>query len=314
MLDEKNINQQYGITVNDLELENPLTLMEENFDNTMKQMPQSKRLQQNISSNWRGVFDTTPLPEENERETPAQISSISFTSQSKVQESDEELCQKMPTMDNDCQGRPVNENDLSSCNVVEHNYIDYSQVNDEEAEYASCSIIGTGIKDLLYCNSIPIATPISKPEPCKIAISDPCTFPKKLYIILSIPQYNHIVRWLPHGRSFIICDPVKLAKDIFPKFFKLKKYNSFIRQLSLWGFKRLTTRSEAKSSYYSPFFLRGRPCLMSRMKLILVKGTGKKMKSNPETEPNFSELSKIRPLPEIDSCVVDWYQANLSDL
>ena len=250
--------------------------------------------------NWRDVFDKTPLPEEVEIQTPLECS-VSTSSLSANEESDSRV---QVSKRRSIHGRN------SYQNVVDHDYIDYSQVDDKDAEDVSLSITGTDIRDLLYSNKLPLATPAPKPESCKVAISEADTFPKKLFTILSIPQYRNIICWLPHGRSFVIHDPMKLSSLIFPRFFKLKKYNSFIRQLSLWGFKRITNKKEAKS-YYSPFFLRGKPCLLARMRLILVKGTGKKLKSNPAAEPNFSQLSKIRPLPDTDECVEQWYQMNI---
>ena len=44
---------------------------------------------------------------------------------------------------------------------------------------------------------------------------------------------------LQQGRSFIVHDQVKFAKAILPNYFKHQKMNSFIRQLNMYGFKKV---------------------------------------------------------------------------
>eukprot|EP00816_Leptocylindrus_hargravesii_P012573 CAMPEP_0196815914 /NCGR_PEP_ID=MMETSP1362-20130617/52595_1 /TAXON_ID=163516 /ORGANISM="Leptocylindrus danicus, Strain CCMP1856" /LENGTH=444 /DNA_ID=CAMNT_0042193057 /DNA_START=31 /DNA_END=1365 /DNA_ORIENTATION=+ len=214
--------------------------------------------------------------------------------------------------------------------VVKHRYVDYSLVSDDEAlNHQDRPICGTPIEVLLKhggdgdsssLSSLSSASAsdknqeqsngIKSPSPCggdkkkKKKKSRPQdTFPKKLHTVLSKKEYEHIITWLPHGRSFIVRDPEALTRHVFPGFFKLKKYNSFIRQLSLWGFKRMTRGIDAKS-YYNPLFLRGKPALVSRMTLTLIKGTGTKLKSNPDEEPDLHSLSVIRPLPEVSAAEV----------
>ena len=215
---------------------------------------------------------------------------------------------------------------ISNKKVVKHRYVDYSLVSDEEAINHDGPICGTPIEALLgasntnddvshthepsHCSSSKITvhagdTNTSKVPQLKRKKNRPQdTFPKKLYTVLSCnKEYEQIITWLPHGRSFIVRDPDALARHVFPGFFKLKKYNSFIRQLSLWGFKRMTRGIDAKS-YYNPLFLRGKPALVSRMTLTLIKGTGTKLKSNPDAEPDLHSLSAIRPLPESSKTIV----------
>jgi len=192
--------------------------------------------------------------------------------------------------------------------LVEHNYIDYSRVLDRVAEDPDQVMNGETIEELMIDAKHSVEVP---PLPCKRVVSDPDNFPKKLYVVLSMQKrYGDIITWLPHGRSFLVRDPEGMSSEVFPKFFKLKKYNSFIRQLSLWGFKRMTKSTDAKS-YYSPYFIRGKPSLLPRMKLVLVKGTGTKLKSNPKAEPEFTMLAKIRPVPQIDPEAELWYERNL---
>ncbi|KAL3782923.1 hypothetical protein HJC23_004902 [Cyclotella cryptica] len=91
---------------------------------------------------------------------------------------------------------------------------------------------------------------------------------------------------MPHGRCFVIHQSEVLATEVLPRFFNQTKFLSFIRQLNLWGFKRLTRGVDGKA-YYHELFLRGRPYLALRLKRMKIKGHGFKPIPNPTGEPNF---------------------------
>jgi hypothetical protein len=105
---------------------------------------------------------------------------------------------------------------------------------------------------------------------------------------------SHIVSWSPHGRSFAVHDSQAFISKVMPLFFRQSKISSFQRQLNLYGFARLTRNGPDKGAYYHEYFLRGRPTLCTRLQRTRVKGTGVRTSSNPESEPDFYELS---PLP-----------------
>ena len=67
--------------------------------------------------------------------------------------------------------------------------------------------------------------------------SNRVTFPMKLHTILSSTNYQHIICWMPHGRSWKILDNDLLASKICPKYFNHSSYDSFNRSVNGWGFK-----------------------------------------------------------------------------
>jgi len=123
-------------------------------------------------------------------------------------------------------------------------------------------------------------------------------FPEKLMEVLDRGDMDNIITWLPHGRAFIVRHAQQLREIVLPRFFKQSKFMSFTRQLNLWGFKRITKGTDA-GAYYHELFLRGRPRLSMLMRRQKIKGTGIKLTPNPETEPNFYNISQKRPLPAI---------------
>lgn len=100
-------------------------------------------------------------------------------------------------------------------------------------------------------------------------------FPVKLQIILKVTEIlgqQHIISWLPHGRSFMIHRPREFEEKIMGEFFKQTKLSSFKRQLNLYDFNRVTRGTDC-GSYYHEMFLRGKPLLAKRMIRRKIKGT-----------------------------------------
>ena len=99
-------------------------------------------------------------------------------------------------------------------------------------------------------------------------------------------RVSSIIQWNPHGRSFIINDRKLLQEFVLSHYFSSNNYNSFNRQLNIYGFHHLSGERD-NGSYYSPYFLRTRPDLVHLMKRNCAKDTGYKPISRPEDEPNF---------------------------
>ena len=108
--------------------------------------------------------------------------------------------------------------------------------------------------------------------------------------------YSHIVSWQPHGRAFLIHDSKKFVDVVLPMYFKHSKLSSFQRQLSLYGFVRLSHDGPDRGAYYHQCFLRGRPFLCSNIQRTRVKGTWVRTSSSPDTEPDFYLMEPVRDL------------------
>jgi hypothetical protein len=62
-------------------------------------------------------------------------------------------------------------------------------------------------------------------------------FPAKLHEIVSNPEYEHIISWRPHGRSWEVRDKKLLVSVVAKEHFNHSNYESFNRQVNIWGFK-----------------------------------------------------------------------------
>ena len=111
------------------------------------------------------------------------------------------------------------------------------------------------------------------------------SFPKKLHEILSNPEFEHIISWMPHGRAWNLHNRDLFQTEVAPRYFYQEKFASFTRQVTGWGFKRLTKQGADFNAYYHQCFLRERPDLV-----VLIKRVPNNLgRSMPDVinEPNF---------------------------
>ncbi|KAL7539757.1 hypothetical protein ACHAXR_009582 [Thalassiosira sp. AJA248-18] len=156
--------------------------------------------------------------------------------------------------------------------IIDHTYRDYSQVEVSSDDEDTVSTTGDDKKQ-------------SRMQP---------NFPAKLHAIVSNPNYQHIICWQPHGRSWKIVDKHLLSTVICPKHFAHAKFESFNRSVNGWGFKSPPLPFQDCKSYYHECFLRARPELTKLMQRLVNPG---KRLPDKAGEPDFYEISRKYPLP-----------------
>jgi len=118
------------------------------------------------------------------------------------------------------------------------------------------------------------------------------TFPIKLHKILErsdIDGYSDVVSWLPHGRAFKIHNAKAFVSQVMPHYFYISKITSFVRQLSIYGFRKVSRKGIDKGAYYHELFLSGRPGLCAG--IIRLAKSKPTLKS--KVEPNFYQMPHI---------------------
>ena len=73
--------------------------------------------------------------------------------------------------------------------------------------------------------------------------------PAKLNAMLSCKEFESIISWMPHGRAWKIHKPHAFVEQVIPRFFEYANYNSFIRLVNAWGFRRLL-KGPDRNAYY----------------------------------------------------------------
>ncbi len=115
------------------------------------------------------------------------------------------------------------------------------------------------------------------------------SFLSRLYDILSLESalFSRIIRWNKDGNGIIISDVIKLSKIILPKYYNHHNYSSFVRQLNMYGFKKvkepLNLMPEEQEYTHDKF---NKCCTKDEIKRIPRKKHGSK---DCNDEPNTSQ-------------------------
>jgi len=123
------------------------------------------------------------------------------------------------------------------------------------------------------------------------SVSGRRTFPTKLFDILARDDLSHIISWLPHGRSWKVHDQDEFEAKVMPVYFQQTKFASFARQVTGWGFKRITAGGPDRNSYFHELFLRDEPRLHITMKRPVKKRQVEMMPGG--SEPDFYSLAAL---------------------
>ncbi|GAX12074.1 hypothetical protein FisN_8Lh176 [Fistulifera solaris] len=154
--------------------------------------------------------------------------------------------------------------------TVQHLYHDYSRVSPEAQDFFALPLKGAH-------GGTTIAFPVVL---------------HRLLTDATEEGFEEIVAWQPHGRAFLVHDHHRFVDEVMPKYFRQTRFSSFQRQLSLYGFLRLTKGADS-GAYYNEWFLRGLPHLCAHMQRTRVKGYGVRQSSSPETEPDFYGMDAV---------------------
>ncbi|XP_057616658.1 heat shock factor protein 3-like [Chionomys nivalis] len=99
------------------------------------------------------------------------------------------------------------------------------------------------------------------------------TFLTKLWVIVDDAVLDHVIRWSKDGQSFEIVNEENFSNEILPKYFKHNKIASFIRQLNMYGFRKISPQSEKTSEdkkgsmeFQHPLFKKGGAWLLENIK------------------------------------------------
>ena len=110
-------------------------------------------------------------------------------------------------------------------------------------------------------------------------------FPEKLYKILKINKYKSVIHWDKEGKIVVIENKAKFSKEILGKKFGHNNYDSFVRQLNLYGFEKLPNIEKSESD---KFFLEN----FSKNKDIDDIKAIKRKKINQENTQNIIQENK----------------------
>ncbi|XP_008297547.1 heat shock factor protein 1 isoform X2 [Stegastes partitus] len=123
-------------------------------------------------------------------------------------------------------------------------------------------------------------------------------FLTKLWTLVEDPDTDPLICWSPSGTSFHVFDQGRFSKEVLPKFFKHNNMASFIRQLNMYGFRKvvhieqggLVKPERDDTEFQHPFFIRGQEHLLENIKR---KVTNVATVRQEEVKISADEVNKI---------------------
>ncbi|KAI5090790.1 heat shock factor protein 2, partial [Silurus meridionalis] len=99
-------------------------------------------------------------------------------------------------------------------------------------------------------------------------------FLTKLWTLVEDSDTNEFICWSQEGNSFLVLDEQRFAKEILPKFFKHNNMASFVRQLNMYGFRKVMhidtgivkQERDGPVQFQHPYFRNGRDDLLENIK------------------------------------------------
>ncbi|XP_027547979.1 heat shock factor protein 2 isoform X3 [Neopelma chrysocephalum] len=99
-------------------------------------------------------------------------------------------------------------------------------------------------------------------------------FLSKLWALLGETPSNRLITWSQNGKSFLVLDEQRFAKEILPKYFKHNNMASFVRQLNMYGFRKVVhvdsgivkLERDGPVEFRHAYFRQGREDLLEHIK------------------------------------------------
>ncbi|XP_040453063.1 heat shock factor protein 2 isoform X2 [Falco naumanni] len=113
-----------------------------------------------------------------------------------------------------------------------------------------------------------------QPQPPPSAGAGVPAFLSKLWALVGEAPSNQLITWSQNGQSFLVLDEQRFAKEILPKYFKHNNMASFVRQLNMYGFRKVVhvdsgivkLERDGPVEFQHPYFKQGREDLLEHIK------------------------------------------------
>ncbi|XP_027607564.1 heat shock factor protein 2 isoform X2 [Pipra filicauda] len=120
----------------------------------------------------------------------------------------------------------------------------------------------------------PAPAPQPPQQPPPFAGSGVPAFLSKLWALLGETPSNRLITWSQNGKSFLVLDEQRFAKEILPKYFKHNNMASFVRQLNMYGFRKVVhvdsgivkLERDGPVEFRHAYFRQGREDLLEHIK------------------------------------------------
>lgn len=125
-------------------------------------------------------------------------------------------------------------------------------------------------------------------------------FLSKIWALVDDPTTDELIAWDPSGMSFHVYDQARFAKEILPLYFKHNNIASFIRQLNMYGFRKVVhldsgaIKTESDDvEFHHPYFMRGQEHLLENIKRKSNTGTVFGVKTDPGLKLKEEDVTRV---------------------
>lgn len=123
-------------------------------------------------------------------------------------------------------------------------------------------------------------------------------FLTKLWTLVEDPDTDSLICWSPSGNSFHVFDQGRFAKEVLPKYFKHNNMASFVRQLNMYGFRKvvhieqggLLKPEKDDTEFQHPYFMRGQEQLLENIKRKVTSVSGIKSEDVKVRQDSVTKL------------------------
>eukprot|EP00727_Mastigamoeba_balamuthi_P006870 m51a1_g2803 putative heat shock transcription (219) ;mRNA; f:96310-97330 len=136
------------------------------------------------------------------------------------------------------------------------------------------------------------------------APSEVAPFVQKLYDLVSDPTTTHLVTWSAEhsNAAFIVFAPAEFATAVLPRYFKHSNFSSFVRQLNIYGFHKIESRTGY--CFFHDQFRAGAPQLLrniQRRKPVHRRAAAPALPSPeaPRAPPPQQQQQQPQPTPQL---------------
>ncbi|KAK0533410.1 Flocculation suppression protein [Tilletia horrida] len=148
------------------------------------------------------------------------------------------------------------------------------------------------------------------------------SFVNKLYSMLEDERIAHMISWAPSGTVFSVANPSVFSKVVLPQWFKHSNWQSFVRQLNMYGFNKVNQTFQGDPideiqvwEFRHPRFRRGELHLLNDIKR---KNSRQKRAMSPTQSVSGGDYESRReasptPSPEMSSLSMDEHGRHASD-
>jgi len=135
-------------------------------------------------------------------------------------------------------------------------------------------------------------------------------FLSKLWTLVEDKKYDELIAWDPSGYSFHVYDQTRFSREILPRFFKHNNMASFIRQLNMYGFRKVNSiehgslkNEKEDMEFHHPYFIRDKGEYLELIKRKVPESKQNVVDSSLKKDDSHKILDEIKGMKSKQSSV-----------